>query len=84
MAEPVRTRQSSCMHSSERDMVLVHAIGELCLDQGASVATGEGGLDVATWFWCRDMGRGLLGAARSRPRFQVATGWTACRASSGS
>ena len=63
-------------------MVLMRAIEELYRGQGASVAKGEGGLDVATWFWCRDMGRGLLGAARSRPRFQVATRWTACRASS--
>ena len=42
------------------------------------------GPQVSTSILGHDVGHGLLEAARSRPRFQVETGWTACRFSSGS
>ena len=64
---------SLCAHdkAAAQDMVLVRATREFCRDRGAFVATGEGGLDFATWIWCRDMVRGLLGRTKISGRDRV-------------
>ena len=59
------------------DRVLVRATGELCCDRG--FLSRQERVDYMSQHGplCRDMGSGLLEAARSRQRFHISTGLTA-------